>query len=250
MNKPISFEEAKQKLIEQIETNAITNENELMDYVNVLGVNERKDELISLGKQKLQEKNLQLTPIKELQEEFIKQFNDAIKDGKQISFDFKAVDSTLNEDYMEISVITKKNDVRYEYPKKVVIFNEDAKKNLIEPVLKEIILKSKIEYNVIKDVPSFVNERANYYLKTIENCFFNISNIEKYYARELEELINELKQRFGDNNSEEIKEELDEEMKLVRKKPEQNGYINLIFIFVISEFVSGLMFLLQMFLLN
>ena len=263
-NVAYSLDELKNIIYEQIVNGNIKNQNDLNDYIDNLKITDNIEELRNYGILELEKLNVQLTPTEELKEEILDIIKNNKDDEKQmhISFDLK---NGLDNEYMEITLTSKKDDVIYEYPKKYVAFDENTKRNLLEPIMREIILKNKITYNKSFNINSIANYRANYFLRTTNNYFFDVLNIEQYYAVELEDMMYNLQDKYGYENEEErieeINEELDKEnlyldkeknrmldnnLKLVRTKKENNnsGYVNLLVI-VASEFFAGLFILLQ-----
>ena len=265
-NQKMSLEEIKKQLEIEIQNNNITNTEQLENYLNTLGVVQEKEELLNFGKKLLTEKNLKFTPTEMLCQDIINEFKNAMTMGKKMLIDFKVVDATLEEKYMEVSVSTLKDNTRFDFPTKYVRFDDGTKKELIEEILKEVILSSKLEYSKFQNVNDFINDRVNYFLKTIQNCFINVKNIESYYQRELEELISNLRVRFGDNNTPEMMDKINDELteeqladekdlgydgpKLIRKKDEKKGFINSSIVFIITEFIASLFILLQIVLLK
>lgn len=262
-NQKLSFEEIKEQIKNDIEAKKITTNEDIENYLNILGIVDKKEELLRYGRELLDKLDLNITPTEELCNEIIEEYKKCMSFEKQMLIEFKVNDASVENKYLEVSMATLKGDVRFDYPIKYVKFDDDTKKKLIEPIMKEVILGSKIEYSHFKNIDDLINDRVNYFLKTVKNCFINIKNIESYYAKEIQELIDELKIRYGENNPEERIDEINEELlaeeqlaneldgpKLVRKKDENKGFANSLIIFVVNEFFAGLFILLQFVLLK
>lgn len=255
-NLQYSFEDAKKKITELIKNGEIKNIEELTQYLNQLGITKNKEELIELGKSIL-ESNIAISPVDELREEMINEIKNSLVAGKKLYIDFKVLKMPAGNEYMEISMISQKEGVKYNFPKKTVCFNEEAKHSLLEPIIAEVVLKNKVLYNKYFNVDSLIDYRANYFLNANNKCTISALNIEQDYAKELEKKVLELQSTYGINNEERTDEiqsalsekNLDKPMQLIRKKEDTNGFVNLISVFAIAEFMSIIFIVLQIILL-
>lgn len=250
----------KEQIEELIKNNKIKNIDELKEYLNSMGVKDNIDEYIKYGSELLNTNNLDNTPIDILRDNIIDEIRNNVSQEKKVALNFN-VRKDLGKEYVEFSMISEKNDLKYEYPKKIIPYNEDVKIRLIEPIIIELILKSKITYNKHANIDSLTEYKANYYLGTTSDCFLNVYNIEQDYAKILEKMGVDLQNKHGSFNNNELVDEVNNDFereglelendgpKLVLKKNEDKKGFASFLVILLSEFMATLFILLQIVLL-
>ena len=265
----MSIEAAKDNIKAAIESNQLTKEADIKDYLLSINITENYDELENYARELLTEKKPKILPVDVIREKILTEFSkmDSKESSAFVSFTKK---KSVGDDYLEIDLGTRSGEDAYSFPKMYYNYNDEAKKQLIEPVIAEIVLKSKIESSRIVNKSSLVDFVSDYYLKTTNNNYFSLKDIDREYANELEKKINELAIRYGSGLSDdevqdvydqqqEDNRELNKPMTLVRKKKNQTsslenekkaGFVNSLVLFAGLDLISILLFLFQILVLN
>lgn len=257
-NKKYTKDEVKKKIDDAIKKEELKDVDKIKDFLTSLNVTDDLEELENYAKGLLEEKQIEYTPIDVIREKILKEFAEMNTEEKMAFVSFNCKKSLVSSNYLEIELSTRNGEEFYKYPNMYCIYNEETKKQLIEPVIAEVALKSEIAYSQAVNKQDFIHYIADFYFKTKDNKYINIKDIEQTYASELEAKINELYKQYGENLSEEnIQEiyneqeevqnmELDQQMRLVRKKKEDNkGFVNSMIVFVVAEAISLLLILFQ-----
>ncbi len=249
-------EEIKELIKKAIDNNELTDENSIKDYLVSLNVTTDLEELEAYAKGLLETKNIHFTVIDEIREKLLKALSEANTDvnnlNKGVFVSFNRKRSIVGTDYVEVHLSTIDGDKSYEYPKMYCPYNEETKKQLIEPVLSEVALKSKVTCNKAINNNDAMEYSADYYFKTKANQNITVKDVDQIYAYDLEKKIDDLCYQYGnDLTDEEVQEvaeqkvsdgeelNLDKPMKLVRKKNE--GFANSIISFIVAEVVAILL---------
>ena len=246
-------DEIKELINSAIDNNELTDINSIQEYLTSLGVTEDLEEFIEYAKEVLASKNSKYTLLDEIKDKVLKTFDEVKNNDKKAFVSFERKKSIIGEDFLEIHLSTMAGDQVYEQPNLFCAYNDETRKQLIEPVIENTALKSKVIQNNAVAKTDTMDFTADYHCRTRDNQSISVKNIEQTYAHELEKKLNELSNQYGSNLSEEEVQEVEEkqigdaqtlersdEMKLVRKK-DQKGFANSIIAFVIAEVVAVLL---------
>lgn len=185
----LSTEDIINTIKQLIEEKKINNYEELYNYINGLNLSvQEKNKIFEQTNTLLVNDTKEKSEIIKLKEELIDiiRKNSDRNIAKIITFDVKANISgapicNINLTTVDNGLSKIQKDISKDY-------NEELKKDLIEPVLQELVLTSRAAQNVEPSDASF-GYRSNFHLQTEENCFAHLNNIEQDYAYRLQEDI-------------------------------------------------------------
>ena len=255
-------DDALKTIISLIEENKITNYEELHNYINNLTISENdKYDLFEKSQGHLNTDTKEKSDIIKLKDELIdiirKNKNPEIT--KELTFEVKSNISgpqlcNINFNIIDNGHTKPQKDITYYY-------TEELKKELIEPVLQELVLTSRAAQKVEPSDASF-GYRSNFHLQTEENSYVHLNNIEQDYAYELQEDILSLNNspKISDpyardtkinemKNEKELEEnrEKESELKRVKKKKmdDNKGFSSNIIIYLLVTLLTAFIFATQ-----
>ena len=259
-------EELQEIIKNAIDNNELTDANNIKDYLASLNVTEDLEELEEYAKGLLFAKNNNYTAIDEIRDKIIQAFDEVNGNQRGAYVTFVREKSAVGEDFLDIQLSTIDGDQIYEFPKMYCAYNDDTKKQLIEPLIAEIALKSIVIHNNAITKTDTMDYTADYFCETKDNQHISVKDIEQSYAQELEKKLKELCSQYGTNlteeeveniyqkqggNDEKLEKERSDELRLVRKKPENanKGFANSMIAFIIAEVVAILLFIFTLIIL-
>jgi len=283
----LTIDQIKNTILEQINSKQITNEQELKDYINKYGL-DNKDELLKYGIEELERFNLGLTPVEEFLNLIKEMYKTKLSRDEVFQINFKSEGSGVTK-YFDVTIFTEIDGKVEKHPKSYYVkFDENTTEKLINPIVREISSKGieNNDYERAKD--DFINNRYNYNLHNNKKSTVNVMNVEEDYAKKLKEEALKIEREYGINNGEEVSEQIEKEYnqelynaeleqeftyeeiedmkekqmtpdeyrqlykggpKLVREKKDNKGYSLALPIFIITEFIAVLFILMQIILL-
>lgn len=271
-----SIDEVKQMIKDKINNGEIKNSDELIVYLNSLGITDNLEELQKYGNELIGMNNLQMTPVEEFSEFLKGEYNKALYSDLYFEINFNLKGSGPNDKYFEVTLATEKDGKKVSYDKSYYLeFNEEITTKLINPLIRETASNDVIYNDYTKRSDELVNNRYNYSICSAKKCNININNIEQYYADYLKKQAMEaqmsyenmvgLNENYDNLTESQLQEvytwEQIQEMKELGYKPSEyekwrsnnltrvrkmddNGFVNILII-SISEFLTVLFVLLQ-----
>ncbi len=201
------------------------NSYEINEYINNCDLsNEEKEKLLN---ECYEELNIQ--KIIEIREKMITSLRNNNINNLQAQVNFKIIDN-MDAKYCEINLGFKNEENYINHVSEVLFYNDSLKKELIEPIILEISQHSKIRNAFFAKTFDYINNRANFYMNTLDNANVNIINTEYEYAEELEKRCEELKRRYdlsnnGDENIRQSQNEYYNESELDNYVTNDDGYV-------------------------
>lgn len=197
-----SLLETLKKLIDEEQLNS---SDEIKKYVENLSISdEDKIKLIQEGNNyfnsKVQSQNN--TPIINFKNKLIASLRKERKKETMISVSFNVIDNISGPSYCKISLDSYDNGTPTNLEMESFDYNEELKKELIEPILEEVILSQEVYPLDITPTPGGIY-RSNMNLASTDNKYVSLNNIEDTYATELSDRLIPLmsEAKITDNNS-------------------------------------------------
>ena len=257
-----SFDEYINDIINLIHNKNINNYEELHNYINGLNISEdEKYKLFEETHTHLKIENKEKTEIVKLRDELIDiiRKNEDKNIDKIISFDVKS--NISGEALCNIKLKTVNNGISKIQKDITHYYTDELKKDLIEPVLQEMVLASRAIQSVEPSDASF-GYRSNFHLQTEDNCYAHLNNIEQDYAYKLQENILSLNNssKISDSTARdskinelqnekemEIKLEQEQQLKLVKMKKmdDKKGFSSNLIIYLLITVVTTFIILTQ-----
>lgn len=259
----LTYDNALIKLKELIDNGTLNSLDEIKNYVNSLNLNENdKEKLIQASFSHLESKSKVVTPVTQLKNKIIEHLRKERKEGNFLIATFTVIDNVTGPSYCKISLDSIDENSQINLEMESLDYNDELKKDLIEPVIEEIVLSSEVEAPKITPVPGGFY-RSNLNLASSDNKITNLNNIEEEYARKLDQHIKNLMteakiQDHGarDTRINELQEERNLELDNTRKriKPEESndkkGFSNNYLIYGVISLTTALLIILQIFALS
>lgn len=249
-NVKLSIDELKENIKKAIDEGMLTDINKIDDYLKQFNVSDNK-ELKDYAIQLLEQKNIKYTPIEEIKEKITKEMSlnksQNKEDDKSIFLNFTVVRSSINNPYLKIELNRTNGNVKFEYETLYCDYNEKSKKELVEEIIKETVLQDKTVINDVHTKEDLFNYLADYYFKSENNQFIKITDLDQEWARDIQELVNTLKNKYGEKLSEEetIDAINDFERKnggpklALRKAEKTNGFTSIVLIIISAIIALG-----------
>lgn len=211
-----------------IDNGTLNSLDEIRNYINGLNLTqEEKEKLIQESYKYLESKSVEKTPITLFKDKIIENLRKDKQEGVTLVASFNVRENITGIDNCEVTLTRYDEKGSLEIEKQTFDYTEELKKDLIEPVLEELVLSTEIEPVNYTPVPGGFY-RSNMQVNTIDNRMAQLNNIEEGYANDLNKHINELSKeaKITDNNERDDKlEELQQEKsnEQTRKRIKPNG---------------------------
>jgi hypothetical protein len=260
-NKKYTKEEIIEKINEAIKEKKLTKSEDIKSFLLSLNVTEDFEELENYAKQQLRDQKIEITPVDELREKILNDLDNISRDDIQAFLSFNCKKSNVSIDYLEIEMMSKKDNEIHESPKMYCMYNEETKTKLIEPVIAAVVEKDQVITNRAQNTEDSMAYTADYSLKTKNNNFIDVKDIDRDYAKYLQQKVEDMHRDYQGDVDKEETEELTEEqkqemnlnrdqvMRLVRKKKENSnqGFTSAMLIFIVTEIISFFLIAFQLF---
>ncbi len=259
--KTVNLDDMLNTIRSMIENNEINNYEELQKYINNLNISEQdKYTLFEKSCEYLNVNKKENSEIIKLKDELIHIIrNNKSKDIKKvISFDVRS--NIGDVPLCNINLKTIDNNISKEHKNITHYYTDELKRDLIEPVLQEMVLTSQATQSVEPSDSSF-GYRSNLHIKTEENCFVSLNNIEQDYAYKLQDEILSLNNspkisdptardskinELQNEKKNEMQLEQENQLKLVKnKKMDNNGFSSNLIIYLLITIVTTFIILTQ-----
>lgn len=237
-----------------IDNGTLNSLDEIKNYIDNLNISSKeKDKLLQESYKYLESKSVQKTPITSFKDKIIEILRKEKKEGQVLIASFNIKKNITGIDVCEITVSKHYEKGYIEIEKQPFDYNEELKKELIDPVIEELVLSSEIEPVNPVSVPGEFY-RSNMQINTTDNRIASLNNIEEGYANYLKQHIDELSKeaKIKDNNErdtrlDELQYEKNDEKTLKRIKPEDNnkGFSNSYLIYGIISLITTILIVLQ-----
>lgn len=147
-----------------------------------------KEEILENGIEKLG-----IEEIVTLKNRIINDLRSNKKDNLQGKISFNVCDNSFGSKYCEIKLSYQDEFSNYEHIKEQMNYNDTLERELIEPVMLEVVLQSKITSSTISKGLDPINDTGNLKIMTENKMQVNINNIDYDYAYELQKRSEKLK---------------------------------------------------------
>lgn len=245
-----------------INTGKLNSFDDIKKYIYSLNISEKeKEELLKEAYKYFEGLSTEKTPITIFKDKLIEELRKNKSKDTALAVTFNIRENVTGIDNCEVTLNRYNQNGITEVEKQTFDYTEEAKKELIEPVLEELVLSSEVEPVTKKPVPGGIY-RTNMRLNTYDNRIANLYNIEDGYANDLEKHINELSQEAKINNNYERDEKLSELQNekndnLTRKRVinnkedyENKGFSNTYLIYAIISLITTILIIFKMFLIS
>ena len=204
--KPKNLDEYIKLLKEMIKNKKIINFDQLNNFIKSCELSD--EEKIKLSEAGIAD--LQIQDIINLKNRIIDSLKDEKRPELKALINFNIKDNSIGAKYCEVKLNYQNGNNTTEHIKEQINYDDTLKRELIEPVLLEVAMRSRIKDNFIVKVPNDINNRSNYMLSTEENVMFNLNNVDYEYAEELQKRCVELKDKQPINDDIERSEKVSE----------------------------------------
>ena len=259
----LNYDQALAKIKEFIDNGTLKNPNEIENYINNLQLNAvDKQKLFEQSKSYLENKIKITTPVTQLRDKIIEHLRKEKQAGTFLVANFSVIDNMTGPSYYKISLDSYNNAKKINLEMESLDYNEELKKELIEPVIEEIVLSSEVTEPTITPVPGGIY-RSNLNLTSKDNKITQLHNIEEEYANKLDQHVKKLMSEtkindhsMRDERITELQEEKELEKGNTRKRikpvdsPESKGFSNSYLLYGIISLTSALLIILQIFFIS
>lgn len=233
-----------------IDKGELKDEEQIRNYINNLDLSEEdKNKLISnsLGYLDSKSNNNQIIAFKE---KLFRYLQKERKEGTLINCTFDIKSDTVGKQLCNVKLSGTMDNVTKEFENYTFFYTDELKKELIEPVIYECVLKDTVIANDFVQSDASFGYRSDYSMVTATNSIVNVNNCEQGYAQFLKEKVTSLSrdtkiidkdQRNARIN--ELKEERDLDNYLENDKPlsltrKKDGFISACCIVTIVSLIT------------
>lgn len=212
-----------------IDNGTINSYDELKKYIDTLNLSpQEKDKLLKESYIYLENKSIEKSPISIFKGKIINELRKNKQEGVVLAASINIRENITGIDNCEFTLNRYDQNGSLEIEKQTFNYTDEIKKELIEPVLEELVLSAEIKPISRNPVPSGFY-RDNMQLTTTDNRIAMLNNIEEGYAEDLEKHLNDLSKESKisddserDDKLESLQNEKNNEYTRKRLKTEKN----------------------------